>query len=192
MSDMGLTPYVGEGEPRYETPLEVRRALEGLALALNYSLTPEQGRVYAFTLRDLEPRWLRAACVALARSERFWPKPVDIREKALELMRAHRDQQAARLQAAPDREPTFRCYRCLDAAGGWLQPMRCPSERSCGRTSPHPPHTFTARCPCWLERNAALLEQRRSAVLQSNAPMPFDVRALDELREGCYEWAKPY
>lgn len=184
---MSLLTHSGDASPA--TPEPVRRALEGLALALNHSLTPEQGRVYAFTLRDISPSDLQAACMHLAGTATFWPKPVEIREASRRIAR-DRALVAAALPTA-DREPTYRCLTCLDDPAGWIQMRRCP-DTPCERRQPHPPHTFTARCRCWLERNAGRLDLRRQDALQDNTPIPFECDALNDLRDGRYRWARPY
>lgn len=170
----------------------VKRALEGLALALNHGLEPEQLRVYAFALADVPVEDIRAACVSLGKSERFWPKPVDIRETANRIAREKATANATRLlPPKPGSEPTYRCWRCQDSPAGWLEPMACPAIY-CGKTENHAPHTFTARCPCWLERNAQRFDQRRQEAIQKGSTIPAECDMLAEVREGTYRWAKPY
>lgn len=189
MHTHALSP--GADAPPYVVPDVVRAALVGMALGLNHALAPEQGRTYAFLLRDLRPSDLSAACEHLAATATFWPKPTEIRETALRLARARANAASLLALATPDTEPTYRCLLCLDNPAGWQMPRRCP-ETPCGRRKPHGPHTFTARCPCWLWRNEPRLDQQRQEALATNRPMPADCRSLDDLRDGRYEWAKPW
>jgi hypothetical protein len=86
-------------------------------------------------------------------------------------------------------EPTYRCPICTDDPAGWIF-VRCP-EVSCNRNKAHAAHTFVVRCPCWLERNSAALEQQRQDAIQTNKRVPADCEALDDLRAGRYRFAKP-
>lgn len=87
-------------------------------------------------------------------------------------------------------EPTFRCLRCFDNPAGWQRPYYCP-ETPCERPHAHPPHVFSARCPCWLDRQADALSAARQAALQTGRPLSADIRALDDYRAGVYRWARP-
>lgn len=188
---MTLTAYDPNERSAFTIALPVRRSLEGLALALNHGLEPEQLAVYAFALVGVPVDDLRAACLSLAKTERFWPKPVDIRERAARLAQEKAEAAAAAWKALPPgAEPTYRCVQCLDDPHGW-QLRRCPEAR-CDRHADHPPHTFVVRCPCWLDRHAARIDARRQAALQEGFRPPAECDALSDLREGRYRWAKPY
>lgn len=173
---------------RIEIPAEVRKALGALALAVNHGLTEEQLKVYAYTLRDLEIRWLRAACLELAKTAKFFPKPVEIRECAEGLQRAAF---APPPQYLPPQggEVTYRCPRCQDARDGWRL-VECQGGLSaqCGRRKAHPAHPFAVRCRCWLERHADALRFARQEALKDNTPVPPDCDALEAMEQGRYRW----
>jgi hypothetical protein len=167
-------------EPPIEAPTvtpELKRALMGLALALNHGLEPEQERVYAFALADLPLPFLRAACVRLAKSQTFWPKVAEIRHTVSELMREAREAEAkAKVPELPPamaaHEPTYVCLFCLDTS--W-RPFRCPGQGSlrsmtrsetdpdpiseCGRRFPHGSHPYVERCVC-VETNPVIARDR--------------------------------
>lgn len=187
-----LQPFTTEPQG-FTIALPIRRALEGLALALNHSLEPEQLRVYAFALADVPSDDLRAACVSCAKTERFWPKPIEIRTRAAAIARdkAQAHASAVLALAASTTEPTYRCSLCLDDPCGWQVARRCP-DTPCDRRGVHGPHTFVVRCVCWLERNASWIDQRRQEALQGTGAVPPECYALSDLREGRYRWAKPY
>lgn len=37
------------------------------------------------------------------------------------------------------------CVECFDS--GWVA-FECTGDRACGRTWPHPKHTYVEKCPC--------------------------------------------
>lgn len=88
----------------------------------------------------------------------------------------------------PNDEPTFACIKCWDEPNGWQQRRIC-NGHECERRKPHAPHTFTMRCPCWLQRNADALRLAQQDAIAKNKPVPAECRALAELMEGCYRWA---
>lgn len=82
----------------------------------------------------------------------------------------------------------FACYLCRDAPDGWIVPMNCP-ETPCDRRKEHAPHTFTARCACWLRRNADAIRVMKQDALAKGKSVPADCYALDDLEAGRYRWA---
>jgi len=166
-------------EPSVTVAPELRRALSGLALALGHALSEEQLVVYAYVVREVDLRWLRLACVALAKTEIYWPKPVQILERASELELDEEFDRRAKLRAAlpaPDEaNPAtwVRCPNCQDET--WIV-HTCPggASRTCGRPSKghfvtdrdtkqthysaacRYPHPFAVPCHCrYLQKAAA-------------------------------------
>lgn len=164
---------------RFEVSPEVRRSLGALALAVNHGLEEEQLRVAAYALRDLSPSLLRAACLKLGQTERFWPKPIDIRETAdAILVDEHARESAAKLLPMPKSEadePRFFCLDCRDEPNAW-RPLYClgsgeqravkaPAHvdvptHPCGRLKPHYPHNYAEKCGC-SDTNPVIAEARR-------------------------------
>lgn len=177
--------------PRLEIPPEIRKALSALALAVNHALEDEQLKVTAYALRDVAPGLIRRACLDLAGTARFWPRPVEIRDAANAIRLADAEAMDRRTYLPPaDGERTFRCLKCKDDESGWLVLMRCPDIR-CDRTKPHGVHWFTDRCPCWLARHAEKLRLRKQDAIQRNQKIPRECELLDALELGTYRWAKP-
>ncbi len=187
---MTLARYEEGTGARFEVPVEVKRALGALALATNHSLIPEQERVYAYALRDVDVPVLRQACLELAEQAKFFPKPVEIRERADLIARRFAIAHARKALPPATDERTFRCYKCQDDADGWLPIMHCPDVK-CERTKPHGRHTFTSRCPCWLERNREHIRQLLAKALKDNRPIPLAAVQLDEMDTGRYRWGRP-
>lgn len=119
---------------------EFRRAMVGLSLAVGHALSEEQLAVYAHVLRDVDLRSLRRACVAIAKTALFWPKPAELIAQVEALARdetaRRRAEFEARLPAPNDADPStwVRCRNCGD--DGWVH-HRCPggAARTCGRGS---------------------------------------------------------
>jgi hypothetical protein len=86
-------------------------------------------------------------------------------------------------------EPTYRCGVCQDEPAGWLAPMSCPIVR-CTRTGPHVPHTFTARCPCWLRRNTDRIALARQAAVEKGRPVPSECDDIDDVHAGRYRYGR--
>jgi len=165
----GINPQAKSPEPKPPVPPEVRRSLMALALALNYDLSEEQMTLVAYSLRDLLPRFLRAACAELAAHAQFWPKPVELREAA-ERIRQAEERFTARQQVSSlpdelqDDATRFFCPDCRDEWSSWRffwcqgagelkNPDSGPDDRHepiyyCGRKFPHRPHHYTERCHC--------------------------------------------
>jgi hypothetical protein len=169
-------PERGSG---WVVPPELRRALVGLALALNHGLPEEQVSVFAFALKDLPLPLVRMATMRLAQTERFWPKVADVRAMVETLAREQRDAEARAKLALPpptsEREPTFYCLACLDEPSGWRL-WWCPgvgpsrtfdrsdrdtrmSMAECGRRMHHTPHTYAVKCEC-LPTNPVIAKAR--------------------------------
>jgi hypothetical protein len=189
ITPLALSSPEAESWPFQIAP-EVRRSLSGLALAVNHGLEDEQLRVYAFALRDVPVPMVRKACLALASTERFWPKVAEIRAKAQAMQEADvraETERIKRLAPTPGAdEPTYSCPRCLDEPAGWIL-LRCPSYR-CGRDREHDPHVFTVRCPHWLRENGPrlrLYDEKRQA---DRKPSTAEYLALMDLEAGRYRF----
>lgn len=162
---------------------DVRRALSGLALALNHTLEAPQLMAMALTLRDLDSHLIRRACLQLASSATFWPKPVEIRRVCEQLAHtAAEAEAAAKLCPMPDdADPRtwVHCQDCQDDPSGWClwycrgggvladrdrpsPDRRHQSMAYCGRKLIHPPHSYTARCACY-ETNPVIARKREAA-----------------------------
>ena len=176
---------------RLEIPDDVRKALSSLALAVNHGLIEQQLKVTAYALRDVPVPVLRRACLKLAETSKFWPRPVEIRDVCDAIRRADAEHTDRVKYLPPDvNERTFRCLKCEDEPNGWIRDVRCP-DVPCDRRTDHGPHYFTARCPCWLERHAEQLRLAKQDALQKNKRIPPACLDLDELEMGRYRWAKP-
>src|ERR1051326_144275 len=172
-----------------ELGAEVRRALLNLALAVNHGLTEEQLKVYAFTLREVDPTWCRKACAELAGTSRFFPKPIEIRERA-EAPQSEANAEAARAKLLPlpadaDADPRthYFCRDCRDEVSGWRF-FWCPGggdlgdkdrpvpelgtpKYYCGRKFRHGPHNYVERCACWGTN--PLVARKREALAKPKA-----------------------
>jgi hypothetical protein len=166
-------------EPAVTVAPELRRALAGLSLALGHALSEEQLAVYAYVLREVDLRWLRLACVTLARTETYWPKPAQIITRATELELDEEFDRRAKLRAAlppaneADPSTWVRCQNCADE--GWLMhSCQGGAARTCGRPSKghfvtdsntkrtsyygacRSTHHFAVRCTCaYLHRETS-------------------------------------
>ncbi len=158
---------------------ELRHALGGLSLALGHALSEEQLVVYAHVLRDVDLRRLRQACVTIARTAQWWPKPAELIAEVEALARDEAIKRRIALEALlppaeeADHRTWVRCQNCADE--GWVM-HSCPggAARTCGRTSKgqfvtdpdakrsyycgtcRSAHQFAVRCTC------AYLHQERS------------------------------
>ena len=158
---------------------ELRRALGGLSLALGHALSEEQLVVYAYVLHDVDLRRLRQACVTIAQTAQWWPKPAEIIAQVEALSRdeaiRHRIALEALLAPAQEADPRtwVRCQNCAD--DGWVI-HTCPggAARTCGRPSKghfvtdpgtkrsayvgacQTAHPFAVRCVCaYLHREVS-------------------------------------
>ena len=158
---------------------EPRRALGGLALALGHALSEEQLVVYAYVLRDVDLERLRQACVVIAQTAQWWPKPAEIIAQVEALARdeaiRHRIALEALLPPPQEADPGtwVHCQNCADE--GWVM-HSCPggAARTCGRpskghfvTDPETKrtsyagacrarHLFAVRCQCaYLHREVS-------------------------------------
>jgi hypothetical protein len=119
---------------------ELRRALGVLSLALGHALSEEQLLVYAYVLQDVDLRHLRQACVLIARTAQWWPKPAELIAQVEALARdeaiTRRMKLEALLPAAEEADPRtwVRCQNCADE--GWVM-HTCAggASRTCGRPS---------------------------------------------------------
>jgi len=152
-----------------------------LARARQAEFAEEDQIIYAHVLRDLDLGLIGAACEELAREPReafasTMPTVGDIRARC------------ERIEYARAQEPlaTFACPKCQDEPNGWIQ-WECP-QTHCGRARPHAPHPFTARCPCWLRRNGAMIRLRDQKNREKGRPQTQDAIALGELESGAYPY----
>ena len=170
--------------PSFGISPEIRRALTGLALALNHGLEEEQLLAIAFALKDVDQQYLRLACVELAGRSKFWPKPLELRTTAERLRRTAEEHAAAnRVQPLPDKTSRFFCTECEDEPSGlrqlWChgvgdakdtssQPISAANQPvyPCSRKSPHPPHSYVERCRCWQTNPIVQQKKARKAERQ--------------------------
>lgn len=159
--------------------------------------------VYVRGLLECDAELVQRACDALSREPREdYQQAMPPLPTILERVRAiHRADIEARARAkalppAPN-ERTFACYKCEDDPAGWMVIMRCP-DVDCGEPHykqgervEHTPHTFTVRCPCWLEKNREALLFAKQERLRENLPMSRDIHAMHAIDDGRYQWVKP-
>lgn len=181
VADIVVVPGGGD-EPRCEIPADIERALVGLALAVNHTLTREQLRIYGYALRDLDPSMLRRACADFAGMAHFFPKPIELRE-AVDRLEAERAADAHTCALLPlpagaftdpnyvfctdcrDEISGFRLFWCV--GGGELAEHERPApERElpvyyCGRKLRHGPHRYAERCHCVLTNPVIAQKQER-------------------------------
>lgn len=100
----------------------VRFALTKLARVFSRPIDDEDIAAYADALKDTAPEDVRDACDLLAQSERFWPRPVVIRDA---IDRMHRTAQGRTSKPFPvpetytdpetgERVELYHCAECLD------------------------------------------------------------------------------
>lgn len=95
----------------------------------------------------------------------------------------------ANLRALPSGdEPTYRCWQCQDDPAGWLE-LRCP-DTPCERTTEHPPHGYTVRCPHWLRANEEVLRKSAQDAISSGRRPSLAAVALQELDTGAYRYQR--
>jgi hypothetical protein len=84
-------------------------------------------------------------------------------------------------------EATFRCRQCLDDPSGWIS-LHCEGAR-CGLVITHAPHGFAVKCPCWLTRNAELLQRNAQTALSKGRKPSALYEQLTDAQAGRYKWA---
>lgn len=162
---------------RFEVSADVRRALSALALAVNHGLEDEQLKVTAYALREVPASLVRRACLRLAETSKFWPRPVELRECADEIARDDAQQAAAAkllpLPASEDNEPRFFCLDCRDEPFGW-RVFKCGGKGkaagiargdgtvyACSRRKDHAAHSYVETCACAQTNPVSAAHRRR-------------------------------
>jgi hypothetical protein len=175
----------------------IARALTSLAIARQASDFGDAAqRVYLHLLADLDAALVARACDAFARTPRrefepVMPTAADLRAKVDTLRHAdavEASKSAARLLPPDVREPTYGCFQCQDAPGGWIL-LRCP-ETKCDRHREHAAHTFTVRCPHWLKKHAELIRDNARKAIEEKRPARPEFDALLDVENNRYRYAQ--
>jgi hypothetical protein len=159
--------------------MNIRTALQALAIARSTEADDAVLAVYLHSLSDLNPAIVSAACERLAKEPRkdyqaALPEVGLIRAEASKVAREQRDIEGRKkLAPAPDDADPRTWVHCTTCADSSWQSLRCHGGTKehgdrdthlphfhCGRKNPHAPHTYVERCRCF-ETNPVIAAQRR-------------------------------